>query len=68
VANRRTAELRALDTTDLEQELIDAQNDLMGLRFGLATRKTENTARLGQVKRQIARIKTILTERMMEEE
>ena len=46
--------------------LQDAQNDLIGVRFGLATRQTENTARLRDAKRQIARILTILAEREQE--
>lgn len=66
MANQRAEELRALDTPELLLRLQEAQNDLMGVRFGLATRQTENTARLGHAKRQIARIKTILTEREQE--
>jgi large subunit ribosomal protein L29 len=63
---RRAAELRSLETPELHQRLKDTQNDLLGLRFGLATRQTQNTARLAQVKREIARIKTILAERERE--
>ena len=64
--NRHAAELRALDTPELHQRLLDSQNDLLGLRFGLATRQTQNTARLAHVRREIARIKTILAEREQE--
>jgi large subunit ribosomal protein L29 len=66
--NKLAQELRLLDTPALLLRLQDAKDDLIGLRFGLATRQTENTARLGQVKREIARIKTLLTEREAEEE
>ncbi len=66
--NKLAQELRLLDTPALLLRLQDAKDDLIGLRFGLATRQTENTARLGQVKREIARIKTLLTERETEEE
>jgi large subunit ribosomal protein L29 len=59
-------EMHALDTAELERRLVEAQNDLIGIRFGLATRQTENTARIVHAKRQIARIKTILTERQQE--
>jgi ribosomal protein L29 len=38
----------------------------LGVRFGLATRQTENTARLRDAKRQIARILTLLAEREQE--
>jgi large subunit ribosomal protein L29 len=64
--NQQAEELRALDTPDLLRRLQEAQDDLIGVRFGLATRQTENTARLAQAKRQIARIKTILNERQQE--
>jgi large subunit ribosomal protein L29 len=63
MGTKQARELHGLETTELQDRLVEAQNDLIGLRFGLATRQTENTARLSQVKRQIARIKTILAER-----
>ena len=66
MSSRRSRELHQLETADLEQRLEDAQNDLMGVRFGLATHQTENTARLRQAKREIARVKTILNERQQE--
>ena len=66
MSTKQARELHELSTEDLEDRLHEAQNDLMGVRFGLATRQTENTARLRQAKRQIARIKTILTEREQE--
>ena len=62
MTNKYTRELRTLDLPDLEQRLVEAQNELIGVRFGLATRQTENTARLSQIKRQIARIETLLAE------
>lgn len=64
--NKHTRELAGLDTPELERRLQEAKDDLIGLRFGLATRQTENTARLGQMRRQIARITTILAERKQE--
>ena len=67
MSSRATRELRDLETTELERRLTEAKADLIGTRFGLATRQTENTAHLGQTKRQIARILTILAERKAEE-
>jgi large subunit ribosomal protein L29 len=67
MTSRITRELRSLETTELERRLAEAKADLIGTRFGLATRQTENTAHLGQTKRQIARILTILAERKAEE-
>lgn len=66
MATKQARELRDLDTTELLQRLSDAEGDLVGLRFGLATRQTENVARLGEARREIARIKTILHERELE--
>jgi large subunit ribosomal protein L29 len=67
MSTRQARELRELDTPELQRRLAEAKADLIGTRFGLATRQTENTARLGQTKRQIARILTILSERKREE-
>lgn len=66
MTNKYTRELRELDTPELERRLHEVEQDLMNVRFGLATRQTENTARLSQSKHQIARIKTIMTEREQE--
>lgn len=62
MGNKYTRELRSLDLRDLEQRLVEAKAELTGIRFGLATRQTENTARLSETTRQIARIQTILSE------
>lgn len=66
MGTKQARELRELSTEDLRLRLQEAQNDLIGVRFGLATRQTENTARVTEAKRQIARIKTILTQREQE--
>lgn len=66
MSTKQARELRELDTPALQLRLQDAQNDLIGVRFGLATRQTENTARLRDTKRQIARILTLLAERAQE--
>lgn len=66
MATKQARELRELDAVELQQRLADAEGDLVGLRFGLATRQTENVARLGEARREIARIKTILHERELE--
>jgi large subunit ribosomal protein L29 len=66
MATKQARELRELDTLELQQRLADAEGGLVGLRFGLATRQTENVARLGEARREIARIRTILHERELE--
>jgi large subunit ribosomal protein L29 len=63
MSSKQSRELRELNDTELGQRLHEAEQDLMGVRFGLATHQTENTARLREAKRQLARIKTIIHER-----
>ena len=64
---KATKELRELNLTDLEQKLVESKHELFNLRFQLATGKQDNSARLGQVRREIARIATILREREIAE-
>ena len=59
----KTAEFRNMDTEELETRLTDTRHELFNLRFQLATGKQDNSARLGQVRKEIARISTILRER-----
>lgn len=61
-----TKELRELDLDELDQRLLEAKDELFRLRFQLATGKQDNSARLGHVRRDIARIATILREREIE--
>jgi large subunit ribosomal protein L29 len=63
MSSKKARELHALDTPELRQRLQETEQDLLGVRFGIATHQTENTTRLRDVKRQLARIKTILHER-----
>ena len=51
MTTKYTRELRLLDDAELHRRLDEAKAELTGIRFGLATRQTENTARLGQAKR-----------------
>jgi large subunit ribosomal protein L29 len=59
----RAKELRELSEEELEHKLVDARQELFNLRFQSATGAVENTARIGLVKRDIARIITIRGER-----
>ena len=58
-----TAELRDLDDTELETRLAESKAELFNLRFANVTGQLDNSARLGEVRRDIARIKTLLRER-----
>ena len=57
------AELRALSADDLEEKLKEAKEELFNLRFQNATGQLDNTARLKTVRREIARIYTVVRER-----
>ena len=56
-------EIREWDTAKINDEIIALKKELFTLRFEQATGQLENTARIGKVKKAIARMKTILNER-----
>ncbi len=60
-------ELRDLSSAELMNKLNDFKGELFSLRFQLATGQLENTARIKFVRKDIARVKTILAERKLEE-
>ena len=59
----KAAEIRKISTTDLEKRIVELKAELFNLRFQLAVGQLENTARIGIVKRTIAQMKTIISER-----
>lgn len=56
-------EYRDLSTTDLAKQLEEAHQELFNLRFRLATKQLVNHRELRRIKKNIARFKTLLTER-----
>jgi large subunit ribosomal protein L29 len=60
---RAAAELRELNDTELEHRLGEAKEELFNLRFQNATGQLDNIARIPQVRREVARIETLLRER-----
>ncbi len=56
-------DLRALVDEDLATELEEAHRELMNLRFRVATMQLANVTQVRQVRKRIARINTIMTER-----
>jgi large subunit ribosomal protein L29 len=56
-------ELAEVTDIELENRLNEAKEELFNLRFQNATGQLDNTARLGQVRKDIARIETLLRER-----
>ena len=61
-------ELRTLDDDRLREQIKGNYEELFNLRFQKVTGRLTNTARPRQVKQEIARIKTILRERELEQE
>ncbi len=59
----KAKELRKVSTPDLEKRIDELKKELFNLRFQLAVGQLENTARIGQVKKTIAQMKTIIGER-----
>lgn len=59
----KAKEVRDLDTTELQEKVASLKDELFRLRFQAATNNLDNPARIRQVKRDIARIKTVLRER-----
>ncbi len=57
------ADLRAKSTDQLNEQLLDLKKEQFNLRFQKASGQLENTARVRQVRREIASVKTILGER-----
>lgn len=55
--------LRKLDVATIEKNILELKQELFNLRFQAAVGKLENTAQIKKNKKQIARMKTILTER-----
>jgi len=60
-------ELRDAPVDELMDALVEAKEERFNLRFQVATNQLDNTARLKEVKKEIARILTVLREREMAE-
>ena len=56
-------DLRAKSIAELNDELVAAKKELFNLRFQNATNQLDNTARIKEVRKNIARIQTVITEK-----
>ncbi|MCK4487368.1 MAG: 50S ribosomal protein L29 [Desulfobacterales bacterium] len=63
----KASELRELSSEELGNKLADLTQELFNLRFQHATDQLENPMRLQQTKRDIARVKTVLRERQIDD-
>ena len=64
--NKYVEDLRAKSAADLEKELVAAKKELFNLRFQNATNQLDNTSRIKEVRKNIARIQTIITAKAAE--
>ncbi len=61
--NKYLEDIRTKSTDELQTELVTAKKELFNLRFQNATNQLDNTARIREVRRNIARIQTVITEK-----
>ena len=61
--NDYVKELAAKSAEELKNELVSAKKELFNLRFQNATNQLDNTARITEVRKNIARIKTVMTQK-----
>ena len=61
--NKYVEDLKAKSAAELNNELVAAKKELFNLRFQNATNQLDNTARIKEVRRNIARIQTVITEK-----
>ena len=62
MASSKTSELRDMSEDELSTRLVEARQELFNLRFQYVTGQLDNYARLGQLRKDIARIETVLRE------
>jgi large subunit ribosomal protein L29 len=63
----KASELKNKSVADLQQELLSLNKEQFGLRMQVATQQLSNTSQLTKVRRNIARVKTVLTEKGMQQ-
>ena len=56
-------ELKGKSADELQKDLVSAKKELFNLRFQNATNQLDNTARISEVRKNIARIQTIITQK-----
>ena len=61
--NAFVEDLKANSAAELNEELVAAKKELFNLRFQNATNQLDNTSRIKEVRRNIARIQTVITEK-----
>ena len=64
--NKYVEDLNARSAAELAQDLVAAKKELFNLRFQNATNQLDNTARIKEVRKSIARIQTVITKKQKE--
>ena len=59
----KISKIREMSSPDLEKELVELKSELFKLRLSLATNGLDNPMKIKEVKKDIARVKTILRQR-----
>lgn len=62
----KTTDLRDLSYDELKTKLAESKQELFNLRFQVATNQLDNTARIETVRREVARIATVMREQEIE--
>ncbi len=61
--NKYVEDLKAKSATELNEELVAAKKELFNLRFQNATNQLDNTSRIKEVRKNIARIQTVIAQK-----
>ena len=62
----KASEIRKLSAEEMDAKLAELKKELFNLRFQNATNQLDNTSRIGKVRKNIARIQTVITEKSAE--
>jgi len=65
--NKYVEDLRTKSAAELNEELVAAKKELFNLRFQNATNQLDNTSRIKEVRKNIARIQTVITAKAAEQ-
>ncbi len=63
MSKKYTEELKGKSATELNEDLVALKKELFNLRFQNATNQLDNTSRIKEVRRNIARVKTMITQK-----
>ena len=65
MATVKASEMRAQTSDELKTKLVSLKKEQFNLRFKVASGENENSARIRTIRREIARLKTVLSEKIM---